>query len=185
MGREVWVRHDRRLIRIFDESLRHITTHVVTEWGRFQTDPTRIASEKISPIVRGISYLHAKMRLIGPQSSRWAEVVLAMSRKHPSEEIERASQSAWRSAAINRRIIGTLLMRQATGSQTTIEFMDDHAIIRPIGEYATDSVFVASESFGEFRSVLHRFELAFRERIVVGNMRPAMRFRHPQRTTDE
>jgi transposase len=151
LGRDVWVRHDSRLIRIFDESLRHITTHVVTERGRFQTDPRHIASEKISPIERGIGYLHGKIRLIGPHSSRWADAViagrgveaarvlqgvLAMSRKHSSEEIERACETAWRSGAINCRIIRTLLKRQATASQTTMEFMEDHAIIRPIGEYA-------------------------------------------------
>ena len=152
LGREVWVRYDSRVIRIFDESLRHITTHVVTERGRFQTAPEHIASEKISPIERGIGYLHGKMRLIGPHSSRWAEAViagrgveaarvlqgvLAMSRKHASEEIEQACQAAWQSGAINCRIIRTLLKRQASASQTTMEFMEDHAIIRPIGEYAT------------------------------------------------
>jgi len=152
LGREVWVRYDSRLVRIFDESLHHIATHVVTERGRFQTAPEHIASEKISPIERGIGYLHGKIRLIGPHSSRWAEAViagrgveaarvlqgvLAMSRKHPSEEIERACQTAWQSGAINCRIIRTLLKRQASASQTTMEFMEDHAIIRPIGEYAS------------------------------------------------
>lgn len=151
LGREVWVRHDSRLIRVFDQSLRHITTHVVTERGRFQTDPRHIASEKISPIERGIDYLVGKMRLIGPHSSRWAEAViagrgveasrvlqgvLAMSRKHSSAEIEQACQTAWQSGAINCRIIRTLLKRQTAASQTTMEFMEDHAIIRPIGEYA-------------------------------------------------
>jgi len=151
LGREVWVRYDSRLVRIFDESLRPIKTHVVTERGRFQTAPEHIASEKISPVERGIGYLQGKMRLIGPHSSRWAEAViagrgveaarvlqgvLAMSRKHPCEAIERACQTAWQSGAINCRIIRTLLKRQASASQTTMEFMEDHAIIRPIGEYA-------------------------------------------------
>ncbi len=151
LGRDVWVRHDSRLIRIFDASLRHITTHVATERGRFRTDSRHIASEKISPVERGIGYLHGKIRLIGPHSSRWADAViegrgveaarvlqgvLAMSRKHTSEQIEQACQTAWQSGAINCRIIRTLLKRQAPASQTTMEFMEDHAIIRPIGEYA-------------------------------------------------
>jgi len=151
LGREVWVRHDSRLIRIFDESLRHIATHVVTERGRFQTEPQHIASEKISPIERGIGHLHGKARMIGPHTSRWADAViagrgveaarvlqgvLAMSRKHSSDQIEQACQVAWQSGAINCRIIRTLLKRQTPASQTTMEFMEDHAIIRPIGEYA-------------------------------------------------
>jgi transposase len=152
LGREVWVRHDSRLIRIFDASLRHITTHVVTERGRFQTDPKHIASEKISPIERGIGHLHGKLRRIGPHSSRWADAViagrgieaarvlqgvLAMSRKHSSERIEQACQIAWQSGAFNCRIIRTLLKRQPPASQKTMEFMEDHPIIRPIGEYGS------------------------------------------------
>jgi transposase len=150
LGREVWVRHDSRLVRIFDASLRHITTHVVSERGRFQTAPQHIASEKTSPIERGIGHLHGKIQLIGPQSTRWADAViasrgveaarvlqgvLAMSRKHSSEQIEQACQKAWQSGAFNCRIIRTLLKRQSSASQTTMEFMEDHPIIRPIGEY--------------------------------------------------
>lgn len=152
LGRDVWVRYDSRLVRILDESQRLVTTHVVVERGRFRTEPTHIAAEKISPIERGIGHLHGKMRLIGPSSLQWADAViagrgveasrvlqgvLAMSRKHSSEDIEQACQSALRSGAINCRIIRTLLKRQPTASQTTMEFMEDHAIIRPIAEYAS------------------------------------------------
>lgn len=150
LGRDVWVRHDSRLVRIFDETQRHVATHVVITRGRFQTNPQHIASEKISPVERGISHLRSKIQLIGPSSGRWADAViegrgveaarvlqgvLAMSRKHSGDEIERACQTAWQSGAINCRIIRTLLKRQASTSQTTMEFMEDHAIIRPIGEY--------------------------------------------------
>lgn len=150
LGREVWVRHDSRLVRIFDGAMRHITTHVVAERGRFQTDPKHIASQKISPIERGIGHLHGKMRLIGPHACRWADAVVAgrgveaarvlqgvvaMSRKHSGDEIDQACQAALRSGAINCRIIRTLLKRQSPAQQTSMEFMEDHAIIRPIGEY--------------------------------------------------
>lgn len=150
LGHDVWVRHDSHMVRIFDQAQRHVTTHVVTPRGGFQTDPKHIASEKINPIERGIKYLHGKMRLIGPSSARWAETViagrgveaarvlqgvLAMSKKHSGDEIEQACETAWRSGAINCRIIRTLLKRSSSASQTTMEFMEDHAIIRPIGEY--------------------------------------------------
>jgi hypothetical protein len=124
---------------------------VVTERGRFQTASQHIASEKISPVERGIGYLHGKIRLIGPHSSRWADAViagrgveaarvlqgvLAMSRKHSSEQIEQACRMAWQSGVMNCRIIRTLLKRQTFASQTTMEFMESHAVIRPIDEYA-------------------------------------------------
>lgn len=151
LGREVWVRYDSRLLRILDDQLRLIATHPITERGKFRTDPRHIASEKISPIERGIGHLLGKMRLIGPSSTRWAEAViegrgveasrvlqgvLAMSRKHSSEEIESACETAWRSGAINCRIIRTLLKRRPSASQKTMEFMEDHPIIRSIGEYS-------------------------------------------------
>ena len=151
LGRDVWVRHDSHLVRIFDESLRHIATHVIIERGRFRTNAAHIASQKISPIERGIAHLHGKLRLIGPSATQWADAVvagrgveaarvlqgvLAMSRKHSGDAIEAACGIAVRSGAINCRIIRTLLKRQPDTKQTTMEFMEDHPIIRPIGEYA-------------------------------------------------
>lgn len=151
LGRDVWVRHDSHLVRIFDESLRHIATHVIIERGRFQTDAAHIASQKTSPIERGIAHLHGKMQLVGPSATQWADAVvagrgveaarvlqgvLAMSRKHSGDAIEAACGIAVRSGAINCRIIRTLLKRQPGVKQTTMEFMEDHPIIRPIGEYA-------------------------------------------------
>lgn len=151
LGRDVWVRHDSRLVRIFDENLRHIATHAIIERGRFRTDAAHIASEKISPIERGIDYLHRKIRLIGPSATQWADAVvagrgveaarvlqgvLAMSRKHSGDAIESACGIAVRNGAINCRIIRTLLKRRPDATQTTMEFMEDHPIIRPIGDYA-------------------------------------------------
>jgi hypothetical protein len=40
----------------------------------------------------------------------------------------------------------------------------------------TQTIVVAAEAIGKLGSVLHGLELAFRKGIVVGNMRPAMRF---------
>ena len=151
LGRDVWVRHDSHLVRIFDENLRHIATHTIIERGRFQTEAGHIASQKISPIERGIGHLHSKMRLIGPSATTWADAVVAgrgveaarvlqgvlsMSRKHSGDAINDACGIAVRSGAINCRIIRTLLKRQPDATQTTMEFMEDHPIIRPIGEYA-------------------------------------------------
>ncbi|TWU54332.1 Integrase core domain protein [Rubripirellula tenax] len=151
LGRDIWVRHDSHLVRIFDENLRHIATHTIIEPGRFQTDAGHIASQKISPIERGIAHLHNKMRLIGPSANQWADAVvagrgveaarvlqgvLAMSRMHSGDAIDAACGIAVRSGAINCRIIRTLLRRQPETTQTTMEFMEDHPIIRPIVEYA-------------------------------------------------
>jgi hypothetical protein len=71
----------------------------------------------------------------GVEAARVFQGVLAMARKHSSDKIEQACETAWRSNAINCRIIRTLLKRQDPASQRTMDFMEDHAIIRPIAEY--------------------------------------------------
>lgn len=91
------------------------------------------------------------MRLIGPSATQWADAViagrgveaarvlqgvLAMTHKHSGDAIDAACCIAVRSNAISCRIIRTLLKRQPAATQTTMEFMEDHPIIRPIGEYA-------------------------------------------------
>ena len=150
LGADVWVRYDSRLLRILDGRMQLIATHVITDAGRFSTNPKHIASEKISPVERGVAYSLRKIRHLGPQATRWAEAVIeargieasrvlqgliALSRKYPSDEINSACDIAWRSGALNYRVIKKLLTRRAAAVQQTMEFMDSHPIIRDLGEY--------------------------------------------------
>lgn len=150
LGCDVWVRYDSRLVRILDSRMQFLATHCRQEPGRFSTLDAHLAAEKISVVERGVEYLLRKVRFLGPQASRWAEQVieqrgveaarvlqglLSLSKKHSSESINAACDTAWRSGALNYRVIKRLLSDRAAASQSTMEFMEAHPIIRPVREY--------------------------------------------------
>ncbi len=119
------------------------------EKGKFSTLSKHIAPTKISGIERGAKYLLEKVRLIGPQSLRWSEGaitahsvrgmriiqgLISLTTKYKSSEIERATEIAWRSGSFRCRTIRQLL-EHGGPVQQTMEFMDEHPVIRPILEY--------------------------------------------------
>ena len=64
LSRRVWVRWDGHLVRIFNERMEPIATHVQREAGRFSTQRAHIAAEKISNVERGAAWL------LGPTQKR-------------------------------------------------------------------------------------------------------------------
>ena len=67
LAREVWVRWDGRLVRIFNERMQPIAVHTKQEPGRFSTPRQFIASEKISAVERGAAWLLDKVTTrLGP-----------------------------------------------------------------------------------------------------------------------
>ena len=77
LTREVWVRWDARLVRIFNNRMEPVVIHVKQEPGRFSTKSSNIASEKISGVERGVVWQLARVRRLGPKSACWAEAVIA------------------------------------------------------------------------------------------------------------
>jgi transposase len=151
LGCDVWVRYDSRLLRIFNSKMELIATHVVAEPGRFSTKDAHLDPRKISAVEKGIEYFLRKTRLLGPSACRWAEAVVAtrgveasrvlqgllsLTKKYTSDSINDACEKAWRSNALNYRTIKRLLEADKAASQTNMEFMDSHPIIRPVSEYA-------------------------------------------------
>src|SRR4029079_1045410 len=76
LGREVWVRWDARLVRIFNHRFEQVALHVRSEAGRFNTHGQHLAAEKISALERGAEYLLNKVRQIGPRCLDWAQAML-------------------------------------------------------------------------------------------------------------
>ena len=77
LAREVWVRWDARLVRIFNERMEQIAMHVRREPGGFSTPPQYIAAEKISGVERGAAWLLGRVAIrLGPQSTAWAEAMI-------------------------------------------------------------------------------------------------------------
>jgi transposase len=68
LGREVWVRWDARLVRIFNQHFEQIALHVRHEQGRFSTQAAHVAPEKISGLERGAAWLLNQVSAVGPQT---------------------------------------------------------------------------------------------------------------------
>jgi hypothetical protein len=149
LGRPVWVRYDARLVRLFDERMKLIATHVRHEPGRFSTQSSHIAGPKIAGVERGLDWLLGRVRLIGPHSSRWAAAVvdqrgvpavrvlqglLNLSKRHRCEALERACETAAARGVVHLRTIRKLLEIPAPRSES-LPFLDEHPVIRSLAEY--------------------------------------------------
>jgi len=150
LGREVWARWDARLVRVFNCRWEQIAVHVRQEPGRFSTHGQHLAKEKINGLERGASYLLGKVSVIGSQTQQWAEAMLtvrgiegtrvlqgllALTKKHSSETLEKACEIALSHGCFRVRTIRQLLQRE-TAKQEPLPFLDEHPLIRPLNDYA-------------------------------------------------
>ena len=149
LTRRVWVRWDARLVRIFNDRMEPLEVHVKQEPGRFSTKSVHIAAEKISGIERGAAWQLARVRRLGPNSTRWAEAVVAargieavrvligllsLAQRHPAAAIERACEIASSYGAYHLRTVRALIDRNAP-KQETMLFLSEHPMIRSLSEY--------------------------------------------------
>jgi transposase len=149
LTREVWVRWDCRMVRIFDSRMHQIAVHPTHLPGKFSTLPQHIAKEKISGVERGTAYLMNKASLIGSHATRWAESMLqergiqgirvlqgllSLASRHGDQDVEQACEIAESHGAYRLRVVRELIKRRGN-KQEQFEFMDDHPIIRSLDEY--------------------------------------------------
>lgn len=150
LGREVWVRWDMRLVRIFNQRFEQIAVHVRQEQGRFSTHAQHIAREKISGLERGAAWLLSRVNLIGPQARQWSEAMLhargiegtrvlqgllALTKRYSCESLEKACEIALSYGCYRLRTIRQLVGRKAA-KQEPLPFLQEHPIIRPLDDYA-------------------------------------------------
>ena len=76
VGREVWVRAETRLVRLYNLRFEGIAVHVRAERGRFATADAHIHSHKRVIIERGADYLRERCGLLGAHCGAWAEGLL-------------------------------------------------------------------------------------------------------------
>ena len=150
LAREVWVRWDSRLVRIFNDRLEQIALHPRKEPGGFSTPPEFIDPKKISGVEKGAAWLLSRVTTrLGPKSTAWAEAMirtrgvegvrvlmglLSLSGRHPTSAIEQACEIAQGYGEYRLRTIRALLKRQAP-KQELLPFVSDHSMIRPMSEY--------------------------------------------------
>jgi transposase len=151
LGREVWVRWDARLVRIFNQRFEPIAVHVRHEQGRFSTNAQHIAREKISGLERGVKYLLHKVSVVGPWTRQWSEAVvnargiegtrvlqglLSLTKRHSCEALETACEIALSHGCWRLKALRQLLGRGGGAKQEPLPFLDEHPIIRPLTDYA-------------------------------------------------
>lgn len=148
LAREVWVRWNHRLVRVFNERFEQIAVHARVPAGRFNTSRAHLADEKISAVERGAEHLLAKAARIGTGAAGWARAMLeargiegvrvlqgllALSRKHPAQAINRAGKAALDAGQFRLRALRSLIDQD--GGQPPEELASEHEIIRPLAEY--------------------------------------------------
>lgn len=149
-GRDVWVRWDGRLVRIFNQQLQEIRVHVKQQTrGRFSTHPADIAPEKIGGMERGAEWLLRRASTIGEHADRWAQEVirsrgvegiraviglLSLADRQPSPLIDKACEIAVSYGAYRLKNVRRLIDQKAA-KQEQMEFMQEHPIIRSMDVY--------------------------------------------------
>ncbi len=151
LARQVWVRWDARLVRIFNERMQQIAAHVRKEPGCFSTPPEYIAAEKVSAVEHGAAALLKRVAIrLGPKSATWAEAMiqargiegtrvllglLSLANRHSVWAVENACEIALTYAAFHLRSIRALVKRQGP-KQEMLPLLSDHPLIRPLSEYS-------------------------------------------------
>ena len=157
LGREVWVRYDSRLVRLFDARMRLIATHLRQEPGRFSTLDQHILDRKIAGVERGAAWLLSRVERIGPQARRWGEAMvqergvegvrvlqglIALGARQPAAQVDRACELALAHGCFRLRTLRELTQRhlEQADQQPLLPGLaealtDEHPIIRPLSDY--------------------------------------------------
>jgi hypothetical protein len=153
VGRQVWVRLETRLLRLYNTRREQIALHALAEPGRFTTDPAHLHSRKRHIIERGADYLLDRCRLIGPLTGTWAEAMhqsrgpqslrvmqglLQLAGKHPTTELEKAAGVATHHGAWRLRDLKRLL--ELAGNVVQLDFLETHPLIRSLEAYHIEPV---------------------------------------------
>jgi transposase len=148
VGRQVWVRHESRLLRLYNQRREQIALHVGAEPGKFTTDPLHLHSRKRHVIERGVDHLLDRCRLLGPLTGTWAEAMhqargpqglrvmlglLQLAEKHPVAELEKASGLATHHGTWRLRDLKRLL--ELPGNVVQMDFLETHPLIRSLDAY--------------------------------------------------
>jgi len=148
LGREVWIRAEARLVRLFNQRFEPIAVHARAEPGRFATADAHIHSHKRVIIERGADYLVERCLVVGTNTGAWAagltahrgpegmrtmQGLLALAREHPADELERACGRAVHLGLWRLRDVRRLLQ---DGEQVVqVDFLQVHPLIRDLSHY--------------------------------------------------
>jgi hypothetical protein len=148
VGRQVWLRQEARLVRLYNNRREQIALHALAEPGKFTTHPAHLHSHKRHRIERGVEYLLDQCCLIGPLTGAWARGMhqargpqglrvmlglLQLAEKHPVAALEAAARAATHHGAWRLRDLKRLL--ELPGNVVQLDFLETHPLIRPLDAY--------------------------------------------------
>jgi len=148
MGRELWVRGEARLVRIYTLKMEPVTAHARAEPGRSATEYAHIHPLKRRIADRGVSYLLTRCEEIGPRAGAWAlamhkhrgiegvrvlQGLLSLARANPHGQLELAAGKALERAAWRLSDIRAALAEPANVVQ--VDFLEVHPLIRDMAVY--------------------------------------------------
>ena len=156
VGRDVWVRWDSRLVRLFTDKWEQVAVHARAEPGRFRTDSNHIPKKRVSCIERGANVLLKQLAIVGPSVKDWSEAMLqargvegirvlqglkALASKHDATALNRACETAMTYGALRLKSIRTLLKStNEVKQQEQFDFLEEHPVIRPLSDYSLESL---------------------------------------------
>ena len=150
LGQRLWARWDGRTVRLLDQKMCPVAIHVQRPPGTFSTQAVHILPEKISGIERGTSWMLRRVEYIGPHATQWAQSMLqnrgiegvrvllgllSLTNKHSRRSVEEACRIAQGHGAYHLRSLRQLIEQQAPAVQQSLEFVQEHPIIRDLGDY--------------------------------------------------
>ena len=148
VGRQLWVRSESRLVRLFNLKMEQVGVHARAEAGRFTTDPDHVHPHKIAAIERGAEYLLGRCRVLGPSCAAWSVAMLErrgieairtlqgllhLARDHPIPDLEHAASHALDHGLFRLRDLRSLLKEPSNCVQ--LGFLQAHPIIRTMDTY--------------------------------------------------
>src|SRR5262245_8864397 len=148
VGRQVWVRWESKLVRVFNQRREVVAVHARVESGKFATDPQHLHSPHRRVIQSSLDYLLDRARLLGQHTGSWAEAMtqhrgpigtrvlhglFSLAQKHPVAALERAAQTALHHGAWRLRDLRTLL--EQAGPAPQLDFLETHPLIRSLETY--------------------------------------------------
>jgi transposase len=157
-GRQVWVRWDGHLVKIFNHKMESIATHVQVEPGTFQTQELHLHAKKISQVEQGTVSLLRRAALLGAHAEQWSRQMLAvrgipgvrvligllsLTHQYSRGQIDHACEVALTHGAVWLKTIRQLL-QQGGPTQEQFAFLEEHPIIRQLSDYQA----IVQASFG-------------------------------------
>jgi hypothetical protein len=143
VGRQVWVRWDSQLVRVFNQRREQVAVHARTEPGKFASDPQHEHSRYRYVIQHNLDHLLDRARLIGKYTGSWAEAMvqqrgpigtrvlhglLSLAGKHPSR---RAGKRFSKGAASQRMAFARFAHTAGTSRASAAIGFSRHSSFNP------------------------------------------------------